>query len=216
MEYNTKRPPLKVPEYGRNVQIMLEYIATEIEDKAERTKAVATLVNLIATQNPQMKNQNEYLQKIWNHMHIIADFKLDVDSPFPPPEKPDENIELNPKLPYPKGSMKYHFYGRNVELLIEQTIQLPDGPEKDEMVKIIAVFMKISYKTWNEDKVSNDTIIRHLEELSDGKLTIDKLPEIKMPETPIENSSQNMGRKGKAKPKPKPRPKMKMKKRRRY
>jgi hypothetical protein len=116
MEYNTQRKHLIVPEYGRNIQMLVEYLVNGIANREERTKAAYTIINIMAQQNPQMRNQPEYMQKLWDHIYIISDFKLDVDSPYPPPEPIDKSLISSKKPSYPRRSFKYHFYGENIEL----------------------------------------------------------------------------------------------------
>jgi hypothetical protein len=178
MEYNTQRKHLIVPEYGRNVQMLVEYLINGIHDREERTRAAYTIVNLMAQQNPQMKNQPEYMQKLWDHIHIIADYKLDVDSPYPQPEPLDKNAVASNKPSYPKRSFKYHFYGENIELMIKQAINMEEGEQKTRYVQILASYMKYCYKNWNDEKVSDDIIIKHLNELSKGLITVDRVEDI--------------------------------------
>jgi len=178
MEYNTQRKHLNVPEYGRNVQMLVEYIINDIHDREERTRAAYAIVNLMAQANPQMRNQPEYLQKIWDHLHIIADYKLDVDSPYPQPEPLDKNAVASNKPSYPQRTFKYHFYGENIELMIKQAVLMEEGEQKTRYVQVLASYMKYCYRNWNDDKVADDIIIKHLGELSKGLLTVDKVDDI--------------------------------------
>lgn len=178
MEYNTQRKHLNVPEYGRNVQNLVEYIINDIHDKAERTRAAHAIVNLMAQQNPQLKNQPEFMQKIWDHIHIIADYKLDIESPYPQPEPLDKKSIASKKPAYPQRTFKYHFYGENIELMIKQAILMEEGEQKTKYVQVLASFMKYCYRNWNDDKVADDIIIKHLGELSKGQLTVDKVDDI--------------------------------------
>jgi hypothetical protein len=178
MDYNTQRKHLNVPEYGRNIQMLVEYIVNNIKEKEERTRAAYAVVNLMAQQNPQLRNQPEFLQKIWDHIHIIANYQLDVDSPYPPPEPLDKNAIASKKPAYPQRTFKYHFYGENIELMIKQAILMEEGEQKSKYVQILASYMKYCYRNWNDDKVSDDIIIRHLGELSKGLLTVDKVDDL--------------------------------------
>jgi hypothetical protein len=173
MEYNSQRPTLVLPEHGRNVHQMVNY-AKNLETREERTKAIVTIVNMIAQMNPSMKDQTEFQHKLWDHMFIIADYDLDVDSPFPPPKR--EEVEKKPdRLPYPVHKIRYKHYGKNVELMIQKAIEMPSGQEKDYYVNAIASYMKVSYRKWNDEKVSDQVILDHLEELSNGYLKLDKI-----------------------------------------
>lgn len=178
MEYNTQRKHLNVPEYGRNVQMLVEHIINNIQDKEERTRAAFAIVNLMAQQNPQMRNQPEFMQKIWDHIHIIADYKLDIDSPYPAPEPLDKNAIASKKPAYPQRTFKYHFYGENIELMIKQAVLMEDGEQKTRYVQILASYMKYCYRNWNDDKVSDEVIIKHLTELSKGQLSVDRVDDI--------------------------------------
>ncbi len=173
MQYNSQRQPLVLPEHGRNVHQMVHY-AKNLETREERTRAIVTIVNMIAQMNPSMKDQTEYLHKLWDHMFIIADYDLDVDSPFPPPNK--EEVEKKPeRLPYPVHQIRYKHYGKNIELMIQKAIEMPSGQAKDYYVNAIASYMKVAYRKWNDEKVSDQVIMDHLEELSGGYLKIDKI-----------------------------------------
>lgn len=176
MEYNSQRPPLILPEHGRNVHNMVHYAKT-LETREERTRAIHTVVNIIAQMNPSMKDQTEFLHKLWDHMFIIADYELDVDAPFPPPKK--EEVEKKPdRLPYPVHKIRYKHYGKNVELMIQKAIEMPSGPEKDYYVNAIASYMKMAYRKWNDEKVADQVIMDHLEELSGGYLKLDKIMDL--------------------------------------
>ncbi len=173
MEYNSQRPALTLPEHGRSVHRMVEH-AKNLETREERTRAIVTIVNIIAQMNPSMKDQTEFQHKLWDHMFIIAGYDLDVDSPFPPPKR--EEIEKRPdRLPYPVHRIRYKHYGKNVELMIQKAIEMESGQEKDYYVNAIASYMKMAYRKWNDEKVADQVILDHLEELSSGYLKLDKI-----------------------------------------
>lgn len=172
IDYNTTRNKLVISEYGRNIQKMIEYALT-IEDREKRTQAAHVIVNVMAQMNAQVKDTVDFEQKLWDHLHIISDFSLDVDSPYPVPNK--KEIEAKPeRIAYQDNNVKYKHYGRNLEMIIEKAIELEDGEEKDTFVKTIANHLKKSYLNWNRDSVNDELIIQHLDVLSGGKL---KLPE---------------------------------------
>ncbi len=171
LQYNTQRGNLLIAEYGRNVQKMVE-IALSIEDRQKRNAAAQNIVNVMALLNPQVRDVADFKHKLWDHLFIISDFKLDVDSPYPIPEK--DAIKAPPKrLSYPKADMKYKYYGKVMEGMIKQTANLKDSPEKIQITQNLANFMKMSYLTWNKDTVDDSTIFKHLEELSKGKMKMD-------------------------------------------
>jgi hypothetical protein len=170
MDYNTSRPHLTIPEYGRCIQEMVEYTVT-LPDREERTKAAKTIVNAMAILNPQLKDMTDYRHKLWDHLFIISDYKLDCDSPYPMPER--ELAEAKPKrLPYPQKDIKRRHYGSIVEQMIREAVNMEDGEQKQQVVEMIANFMKMSYLTWNRDTVSDDLIKDQLTELSAGKLSL--------------------------------------------
>ncbi len=170
LEYNTQRGKLLISEYGRNVQKMVE-MALAMDDREKRTKAAHNIVNVMALLNPQVREIADFKQKLWDHLFIISDFKIDVDSPYPVPEKSKYNERPKP-LAYPTSNIRYKYYGKVMEDMIRKIADLPDGPTKDQIVHNLANFMKMSYLTWNKDSVDDSTIVNHLNELSVGKLKL--------------------------------------------
>jgi Domain of unknown function (DUF4290) len=171
MEYNTSRGKLIIPEYGRNVQKMIEHAQT-IKDKEERTKIAKQIVNVMAMLNPSQRDVTDFRHKLWDHLFLIADFDLDVDSPFPKPEAQD--IAPKPKkFHYPESGSGNRHYGKNVEMAIEKVAAMPEGPQKLQAIKDLANFMKLCYLTWNADTVNDDQIFRDLRRMSGGKIEVD-------------------------------------------
>jgi hypothetical protein len=170
-EYNTSKQFLILKEYGRNVQKLVEYIIT-IEDRDKRTNYAKTLIELMRQINPSMQNSQDYSQKLWDDLYIMSQFRLDVDSPFPLPEK--SALGKKPKrIPYNTNEIKYKHYGRNVDLLIQKAIEMPEGADKENAVMYIGRLMKGFYSTWNKENIDDIVIIDHLRELSKGKLKVD-------------------------------------------
>lgn len=172
MEYNTSRERLKYSEYGRNVQKMIEYIRT-IDDKEKRNKMATAVIHSMSVVQPGGRDYVDYKRKLWDHLHLISDNQLEIDSPFP---QPSESEQLKPeKVGYQiNRAMRYRYYGRNLENMILQAIQMKEGPECDALVGQIANTMKKLYTIWNKESVTDDIIRRHLSELSGGKLGIDE------------------------------------------
>lgn len=172
MEYNSTRNKLVMPEYGRNVQKMIRNAMT-IEDREKRSRIAKAIVNIMASMNPKVKESADYKQKLWDHLIIISDFKLDVDSPYPYPDQ--HVLKSRPrKLNYKKNPMRFRHYGRNIERIIAKAIALPDGEEKEALIQIIANHLKKSYLNWNRDSVNDELIYKHFEELSGGDLKLDE------------------------------------------
>jgi hypothetical protein len=174
MEYNSQKEHLVIKEYGRHVQNLIAYALT-IEDREQRTEFAKGMVKLIAQISPNIRQQDDFQRKLWDHLFLIADFKLDVDAPFPRPEGEEDVLpKVHTKLPYPGGEMKFKHYGKNVETMVEKALKMEDKEKQMEFALCIGNYMKLVYATWNRDNV-NDIIIRtDLEHLSGGVL---KLPE---------------------------------------
>ncbi|MCC5920916.1 MAG: DUF4290 domain-containing protein [Cyclobacteriaceae bacterium] len=155
--YNTQKPRLILKEYGRNIQKIVDYVKT-IEDREKRTKSAETLIELMKQVNPSMNNDIEYTQKLWDDVFIMADYDLDVDSPFPLPEK--ELLGKKPgKVPYKDSEVRFRHYGRNVELLITQVEAMTDPEEQEEAVYYIFKLMNTFYNAYNRDLHNNEKVI---------------------------------------------------------
>lgn len=179
MDYNTTRPSMIIPEYGRNIQEMILYTCT-IEDREKRNKAAKFIVNIMAQMHPQVKDTIDYKRKLWDHMYIISNFGLDVDSPFPPP--PPLTLSTKPeKISYHDKEIDYKHYGKNIALIIEKATEYPEGVEKDALVRAIAIHLKKSYLNWNRESVNDELIEEHLKVLSKGKLKLK--PDVKLTTT---------------------------------
>ena len=176
MEYNTVRAPMRISEYGRNVQRMAAHIKT-LATKAERTTAANTLINVMGQLNPTVKEQSDYKQKLWDHLFMIAGYELDVDAPFPKPEPPLPNVRPN-KPSYNNNRIRYRYYGRNVELMLKKAAAMDPSPSKEAFLNVIASFMKMAYRVWNDDKVPDNIIIEHIRELTGGKAELKEINEM--------------------------------------
>lgn len=170
LEYNTERPLMSIPEYGRNVQNMINHCLT-LTDKEERNNCAKAIIIVMGQVNPELKNVEDYDHKLWDHLFIMSNFELDVDSPFPKPSA--DFFEKKPEtIPYPQRKIKNGHYGAIIEDLIKAAVKLEDGEEKTFLVKRIANLLKTSYLLWNRNTVNDEVIVKHLEQYSDGKLTI--------------------------------------------
>lgn len=170
MEYNTSQPKLIIPEYGRNIQKMIDYAIT-VADREERNKVARAIIDVMGQLNPHLRDVTDFKHKLWDHLFIISDFQLDVDSPYPKPTR--ETFQTKPELlKYPHKDIRYKHYGKTIELIIEKAKEYPDGDEKNELVSQIANLMKRSYLNWNRDSVNDEVILKQLEELSKGKLKL--------------------------------------------
>ena len=170
--YNTERVRLYIPEYGRNVQKMVDYLKT-IEDREKRNEQARAIVKVMEIINPAVHLQDNYEQKLWDHLHIISGFDLDVDSPYPAPA-PESLQEKPMMIPVSRKPIKANHYGRNIESFIELIASKEDGDQKTSMIRSLAVYMRQQYLIWNKDTVSDETIFQDIERLSEGKI---KVPE---------------------------------------
>ena len=170
--YNTERVRLYIPEYGRNVQKMVEYLKT-IEDREKRNQQARAVIKVMEIINPAVKLQEDYEHKLWDHLHIISDFSLDVDSPYPVPAI--ESLNEKPMMiPIEKRPVKASHYGRNIENIIELIVSTEEGDMKTAMIRSLAVYMRQQYLIWNKDTVADETIFQDIEKLSDYRI---KVPE---------------------------------------
>jgi len=170
LDYNTSRAKMIIPEYGRNVQNMINHCVS-IADKDERNKCAQAIIKVMGQLKPQLRDVEDFTHKLWAHLFIMSDFKLDVESPYPIPSKESFNSQPD-KVEYPRKSIKYGHYGSVLEKLITAATAYPEGEEKQYLTKRIANLLKTSYLLWNRDTVNDNTIVKQLEELSGGKLTI--------------------------------------------
>lgn len=170
-DYNTTRKKLILAEYGRNVQNMVKYIV-DLPTKDERNRYAQVVIDLMGFLNPHLRDVADFKHKLWDHLHIISDFKIDVDSPYPKPS--EDAIRFKPApLSYPQQRIKYKHYGKTVELMISRAKAIEEPQRKQLMVQSIANFMKMAYVTWNKDSVADETIIKDLREMSNGALQLE-------------------------------------------
>ena len=167
-DYNTQRKKMTLPEYGRNVQKMVDHIKT-IDDRDERNRAAKTIIQVMGNLNTHLRDVGDFKHKLWDHLAIIADFELDIDSPYPLPEVHKFNAKPN-EIPYMQGEIRFLHYGRIIELMIKAAINFEDGEEKEYLTTLIVNQMKKSHITWNRSHVPDEVIINDLKLLSNGKL----------------------------------------------
>ena len=170
--YNTERVKLWMPEYGRNVQKMVDYLKT-IEDREKRNEQAKAIVKVMEILNPHVHVQENWEQKLWDHLHVISGFELDIDSPYPAPKI--ESFNKRPELvPIKNKPIKAHHYGRNIESIIDLIAEQEEGEVKTSMIRSLAIYMRQQYLIWNKDTVADETIFQDIEKLSDFRI---KVPE---------------------------------------
>jgi hypothetical protein len=168
MEYNSQRGFLRLKEYGRHIQNLVEH-AISLENKEERQDVVNHVIQIMGNLNPHLKNVDDFKHLLWDHLHIMADFKLDVDSPYPLPSK--EVLFAKPeKFYYPAKLNKFKHYGKNIVSMIDKAAEMEEGDKKQGYTKCIANYMKIVHNNWNSETVTDETIINDLSILSQDQL----------------------------------------------
>ena len=176
-EYNSQRPDIILKEYGRNVQKLVEYLRT-VEDKDKRTELAYTLIELIKQLTPSIKDQPDNPQRLWDDLYIIADFNLDVNSPYPMPA-PELIFKKPMKMMYPKNDVRFRHYGKNIEKLVKEALKKDDPQEREESIIYLGKLMKTFYGNWNKETLDDSVILRDIQAMSGGALnmTIEKVRE---------------------------------------
>ncbi|MAC94704.1 MAG: hypothetical protein CMC96_04305 [Flavobacteriales bacterium] len=172
MRYNTSRPKMIIPEYGRHIQDLVNH-ATQIENKEERNEMVRAIVDVMGQLNPHLRDVSDFTHKLWDHVYIMSDFKLDVDSPYPKPEP--EHFQSKPrKMPYPEDNIRFKHYGKGVEKLVSKAVEMEEGEEKEALILSIANLMKKHYLSWSRNTVDDKIIWLDLNKIARGKLKLDE------------------------------------------
>ena len=170
LEYNTHREKMTLPEYGRLVQKLVEQLK-QIPDREKRSQQARAVVRIMELLNPSIHQQENWEHTLWDNLYIIADYDLDIDSPFPAPQK--KEVEAVPRVvPVQKKPVKATHYGRNIESIIELIAAKEDGEEKTAMICDLAIYMRTQYLIWNKDSVEDKTIFNDIEKLSDGRIKV--------------------------------------------
>jgi hypothetical protein len=170
MKYNTEKEEVKMPEYGRNVQKMVEYLLT-IKDKELLQKQAEVVVDVMGNLNPHLRDVPDFKHKLWDHLFVLSDYQLDIESPYPIPTKEDLNKKPNP-LSYPSGNFRYRHYGRNIQRMVKHLESIENKEEQIEMAVVICNVMKNSYVQWNNKLVEDQIIINQFYQLSKIDITI--------------------------------------------
>jgi hypothetical protein len=174
MEYNTTRSHLVMREYGRHVQGMVGHLLT-IEDKERRQKNAQAVIELMGFLNPHLKNVEDYRHKLWDHLFLISDFNLEVDSPYPIPTR--ESLKAKPAaLPYPKRYPRYSHLGKHLELIIAKAMAEENEEKRSGFAHIIAYYMKLAYNTWHKELIPDESIRSELNTITKGQLEFTSTP----------------------------------------
>ncbi|MBU8891876.1 MAG: DUF4290 domain-containing protein [Bacteroidales bacterium] len=170
MEYNTSRKKLILPEYGRNIQRMVDLAKAET-DKKKRNEMAQAIIAIMGNMNPHLRDIVDFKHKLWDHLAIMSDFNLDIDSPYDLPEI--ETLSEKPeKVPYNANDAKFKHYGKTLEKMVDVAVEMEEGELKTLLIQLIANHMKKSYLTWNKEAVADEQIFRDLKIISKGKIDL--------------------------------------------
>jgi len=170
LEYNAEREKLIIPEYGRHIQKLVNHCLS-LEDQEMQNTMARAIVHVMGNMQPHLRDVPDFQHKLWDQLFIMSDYRLDVDTPYPKPER--EVLQAKPEsLAYPRSASKYRFYGNNIQIMIDTALTWEDGEMKEALVYAIANHMKKCYLNWNKDTVDDEVILNHLEDLSGGKLAL--------------------------------------------
>jgi hypothetical protein len=188
LTYNSTRPDLKIPEYGRSIHRMVEHCMT-LEDKEERNRCARAIIKIMGNLFPQLRDVEDYNHKLWDHLHVMSDFQLDVDSPYPKPTA--ESFDSKPKkVEYPKNDIKLGHYGKTIENLLNEVVAIEDDEERQKATVSMANVMKRTYVVWNQNSVKDEVIASDLQKLTKGKLKLEN------PEEDLESTQKVMQQMG--------------------
>ncbi len=191
MEYNTTRNHLVMREYGRHIQKMIEYLLS-LEDQEIRQRNAYAVIELMGFLNPHLKNVEDFRHKLWDHLFLISDFKLAVESPYPIPTR--ETLKSRPgPLPYPKRYPKFSHLGKNLELVINKALKEDIGEKRQGFANAIAYYMKLAYNNWHKETVHDDAIQGELTNITDGQLTFTNTPYVRQ-HRPSDNRDRDRDR----------------------
>ena len=187
MEYNTQRKKMELPEYGRSVQNMVDHALT-IEDREERQRCANTIVNIMGGMFPHLRDVPDFKHKLWDHLAIMADFKLDIDYPFEIVKK--EDLVVKPeKLAYPNADFRYRHYGRFLEGMVKKAVGIEDEEEKKQLINLLAIQMKKDLNNWNKEGIEDQKIVDDLREYSNGAIDL-KVEDLRLGDSRYNNNPQ--------------------------
>ena len=172
LKYNTQEKRLTLPEYGRNIQNMIDHCVS-IVDREERTRCADTIITIMGNMFPHLRDVNDFKHILWDHLAIMSNFALDIDYPYEVIKREDMYVRP-PRLPYKQGKIAYKHYGKYMEKMIKKAVQYPDGEEKEYLTGLLANHMKKSFLTWNKEVVDDRKIFDDLELLSKGNIVWDE------------------------------------------
>ena len=195
LAYNTQKKKMVLPEYGRNVHRMIEYCMS-LEDRDERTRCANAIVNIMGNLFPHLRDIDDFKHKLWDHLAIMSDFKLDIDYPYEVIRQ--EKLHDKPEnVPYTTGNMRYRHYGKLLELMLQKWQEMPEGEEKDQLIVYLANHMKKALTSWNKEAVDDEKILKDILEYNHHEvpLTLEQLHLKEVPKENVQRKNKNNGRK---------------------
>lgn len=172
MKYNTEIKKLALPEYGRNIQNMVDYCLT-IEDRTERQTCAETIINIMGRIFPHLRDVNDFKHILWDHLAIMSDFKLDIDYPYEIIK--EEDLQTKPPvLPYDHSRIKYRHYGKTMQRMIDIAADMEEGEKRDFLIRMLANHMKKLFIITNKDISDDQKIYDDIYDLSNGKISINE------------------------------------------
>lgn len=203
MIYNTQEKKLPLPEYGRAIQSMVDYAVT-IEDREERQRCANAIVAVMKNMFPEQREVPDYERKLWDHLAIMADFKLDIDYPYEV-IRPESVHAAPSRVPYSNANIRYRHYGRYIPDMINEACEMPEGPVRDQLLKLIAIQMKKEHLLWNKEGAEDEKILNDIYEFSGGRIKLNledvQLASYKAPSNNVFPQQQGSGKKKKKKKK---------------
>lgn len=194
LAYNTERKPMIISEYGRIIHDYVDILVAE-SDRNKRTRMAHSLIYVMENLNPSVKQQEDYKHKLWDHLYLISDFKLDVDCPYPPPSR--ELAQMKPEnIPYPEQPIKFRFYGRNLQYMVGKAAEMKDAEDQKSFLSLLGSFMKNSSKSWNNEELTDEMIVNHIKTLSQGSINV-SLEDLTIKLDPNIQSQSSMNKKKK-------------------
>ncbi len=170
LEYNSERPLMIIPEYGRHIQKLVNHCVA-LSDKEERNTMAKAIVDVMGNLQPHLRDVPDFKHKLWDQLFIMSGFNLDAESPYEKPSR-EELQEKPDSLAYPKSASRYRYYGNNIQAMIDVALAWEEGEKREALVYTIANHMKKCYLNWNKDTVDDAVIYNHLYDLSDAKIDL--------------------------------------------
>ena len=171
LDYNTQREKLALPEYGREIQRMVDHAKT-LPDKKERQRCAQTIVAIMDRMFPQNRQNADYKHKLWDHLALMSNFELDIDWPYDIHQAVDITTRPEP-MPYPMKDLAVRHYGYMVFELFDKLKQMPPGKERDELARVTANQMKRNLMLWSHGSSDDEKVASDLARFTDGKIQLD-------------------------------------------